>query len=485
MLLEINDIEKSYRERKIVSLKKLTLDFGDKITVVGKNGAGKTTLLRMIAGQIAPDAGRIRSSGRVGVIAQLGRTDPADVDARIAGRLGIDRQCVYSGGEKTKQRIAAALSQPCDILLADEPTTNLDINGIQHVQAMLGGFKGGLLLVSHDRELLASVCNKVLEIDRGACTLYHCGYDEYVDAKAQAVLHDRRRYEQYAAERKRLGRVADEKARSAARVRRAPRRMGNAEARLHKMGDQRAKASLQRSASAARTRLDQLEKVEKPWEQRPIVFDVPRRAVHSPWLVTAADVSKAYGGRMVLDRCAFNIPNGKKTALIGKNGSGKTTLLDMICRGADGISRSRTLRIGYFRQDLGGIDEGASVLQNAMDESIYGQQFVRTVLARLLFHRSDIDKRAGLLSGGERIKLAIAKILLSDYNLLVLDEPTNYLDIESRVALEAVLAAYDGAVLFVSHDRAFLHSVADRIICIEDGCTSTFEGGYDAFESRA
>ena len=483
MLLEINDVKKSYGDRTVIALKRLTLEAGDKIAVVGKNGAGKTTLLKMIAGQTVPDAGRIKLSGCVGVIAQLGHADTADVDARIAGRLGYNRQRVHSGGEMTKQRIAAALSQPYDILLADEPTTNLDIAGIAQVEMLLGRFRGGLMLVSHDRALLSAVCNKVLELGGGACTLYNCGYDAYVQAREEKALHDQRRYIQYAAEKKRLGRVADEKAHCAARVRRTPRRMGNSEARLHKMGGQKAKANLQRSAHAARTRIDQLEKVEKPWEPRSIVFDVPRRTVHSPWLVTASDVTFAYGSRPVLSGCGFSIPNGKKTAIVGPNGCGKTTLLNMIIDGADDIALCHTLKIGYFRQDLGGLDVGISVLNNAMAESIYGQQFVRTVLARMLFRRDDMDKSAGLLSGGERIKLAIAKILLSDYNLLILDEPTNYLDLESRSALEAVLAAYTGAVLFVSHDRAFLRSVADRVIYIEDGRTHTFEGGYDAFEA--
>ena len=485
LLIEMNNIEKAFGPRKIIALKRLTLCADDKIAVVGKNGAGKTTLLRMIAGEIVPDAGRIKVMGCIRMIPQLHTAEQIDVDVRIAGRLGLDPQRVHSGGEQTKQRITAAFSQPCDILLADEPTTNLDIAAIHYLQTLLCEFRGGLMIVSHDRALLGLVCNKVLEIGSNDSTLYHCGYDAYVQEKEKESLHYQRKYEQFDAERKRLGRVADEKALGAARMRKTPRRMGNSEARLHKMGNQKAKAKIQRSAHAARSRINQLDNVQKPWQDRPIVFDVPRRAVHSAWLITASDVSKAYGDHRVLEHCRFGIPNGKKTAIVGPNGAGKTTLIDMILSETDGVAACQGLKIGYFSQDIRNIDDELSVLGNALSESIYDACFVRTILARLLFRRDEIHKDAGLISGGERIKLAIAKILLSDYNLLILDEPTNYLDIESRCALEAVLSAYTGAVLFVSHDRAFLENVADRIICIADKTTQSFEGGYAEFAAAS
>ena len=441
---------------------------------------GKTTLLNMIAGITAPDKGRIAVHGSVAMIAQLDTADDAETDRRVAARLGVGGD-VYSGGEKTKQRVAQAFSSPADILLADEPTTNLDMAGIRCVEDMLLSFRGGLMLVSHDRALLKKVCNKVLDIDRGVCMLYHCGYDDYIVQKEIEATEKHARYDKYITERNRLKKAAVQKAQQSARVRRAPRRMGNSEARLHKMGDQKAKYKLDSASKAAKTRLRQLEKAEKPWEKKDIVFDVQSRNIHSPVLVNVSDVTKSYGSRSVFAHCSFTVPNHTKTALIGANGSGKTTLLNMIAHRADGIETCANLKIGYYRQDAAGLDGNKSVLENAMDGAVYDQCFVRTVLARLRFWRAEVDKPTGVISGGERIKLAIAKIILSGFNLLLMDEPTNYLDIASRYALEEVLCAYPGALLFVSHDREFIARVADRIIYMDNNTTKTFEGGYDAF----
>ncbi len=176
------------------------------------------------------------------------------------------------------------------------------------------------------------------------------------------------------------------------------------------------------------------------------------------------------------------MPNGRRTALVGPNGAGKTTLMEMIVRREDGIHVCTGFKPGYYRQDAAGVDTSKTVLQNAMEESVYGEPFVRTVLARLLFRRDEVHKNTGCLSGGERLKLALACVILSDFNLLILDEPTNFLDIASRQALEDVLRAYPGAVLFASHDRAFIEAVADRIVFIEEGKTRTFEGGWEEYQ---
>ncbi len=474
MLLEIKDLVKYYGTRKIIEITSLTLYHGDKLAVVGSNGSGKTTLLKIITGEIEPDAGHVVVRGSLASISQLEDEAAGEADSRIAGKLGLGCPA-FSGGERVKERIAKAFSRPADILLADEPTTNLDIAGIGFLEELLCSFRGALVIVSHDRALLRRVCNKVLEIDRGQCKLYSCGYDEYLSQKERERASGKARYEEYVAERDRLKKAAAEKARKSSGIKRPPKRMGNSEARLHKMGGQSAKAKLDKSAKAALTRLEQLERVEKPWEQRPIKFDILPGAVFSPVLIRVNDVSKRYGARSVLEHCSFIVPNNKKTALIGSNGAGKTTLLDMIVSGAEGIEKCASLKVGYFRQDTGGLDDSKSVLENALETSAYDWQFTRTILARLHLGRDDIDKKAGVISGGERIKLSMAKTILSDFNLLVLDEPTNYLDIESREALEAVLAAYPGAVLFVSHDREFIRNIADRVVILKYKAAVTYE----------
>ena len=167
-------------------------------------------------------------------------------------------------------------------MLADEPTTNLDMDGIEKLEEMLLAFRGGLLLISHDRMLLTNVCNKVLDLDNGVFTLYSCGFSDYMTQKEREKVEQQAKYEAYAAEHVRLQQVAAEKVRQSASVRKAPRRMGNSEARLHKMGGQKQKEKLDRSAKAAKSRLEQLEKVDKPWRQKPISFDIKAGALHSP-----------------------------------------------------------------------------------------------------------------------------------------------------------------------------------------------------------
>lgn len=474
MLLEIKDLIKYYGERKIIELDAFKLSRCDKVAVVGSNGSGKTTLLNIISGSLSPDSGLITVKGSIGVVSQLDGEPGGEMDSQIAGRLGLDCQA-FSGGEKVKERIARAFGSCADILLADEPTTNLDIKGITYLEELLCRFQGGLIIVSHDRALLKSVCNKVLEIDRGKCRLYSCGYADYLKQKELEMQANEDRYDEYIAERDRLKYVAAEKMRKSASVKKTPKRMGNSEARLHKMGGQGAKEKLDRAAKAAKSRLEQLESVDKPWKRKDIVFDVFPGAIHSPVLIRVNDISKEYSGRAVIEHCSFIVPNNKKTALIGDNGTGKTTLLEMIANGCGGIETCRNLKIGYFKQDMSNLDESKSVLVNAMEDSVYNQQFARTILARLLFKRDELGNSVSVLSGGERIKLSIAKIILSDFNLLMLDEPTNYLDIDSRKALESVLAAYPGAVLFVSHDREFIRSVADRVVLLKEKAAVVYE----------
>lgn len=469
MLLEINNLEKSYGARTVVSLKRLALYRGDKLAVVGKNGAGKTTLLKLIAGEEEPDSGRVQVRGQLCVIAQF--DTPHDKNA-------------HSGGEKTSALIAQAFEQCPELLVADEPTTNLDLPGIERLEAAFLAFDGALLLVSHDRALLSSVCTKVLEVENGICTLYSCGYEDYLAQKRLENAAQAARFDAYTQEASRLKKVAQEKARQSASVKKAPKRMGNSEARLHKMGGQSQKAKLDRAAKAARSRLEQLDRPEKPWQERDIAFDLRATAIHSPVLVDVRGVFKRFGDKAVLDDCAFTVPNKMKTALVGANGAGKTTLLELIAARAAGVEPCAHLRIGYFKQDLSTLAMQKSVLENAMDGAAYDETFVRTVLARLLFRRDAMHQKAATLSGGERLKLALARIILSGFHLLVLDEPTNFLDVESREALEAVLQAYPGAVLFVSHDRAFLRSLADRVVHLSGGRAETFEGGYEAFERK-
>ncbi len=184
---------------------------------------------------------------------------------------------------------------------------------------------------------------------------------------------------------------------------------------------------------------------------------------------------------MIFNSAEFNIFSGTRTALIGDNGCGKTTLIKMILEGEEQIKISKALKIGYFSQDLSILDENKTILNNVMESSAYNEEFGRLILSRLLFKREEVYKKVSVLSGGERVKVSFAKIILKGSNMLILDEPTNYLDLFSIEALEEVLKDYGGTILFVSHDRKFLEKVATDIICIENYGINLFKGNYQKY----
>lgn len=193
-------------------------------------------------------------------------------------------------------------------------------------------------------------------------------------------------------------------------------------------------------------------------------------------------LNKCFGSRIIFKDAAFEVQRGTKTALIGENGSGKTTLLRMIISGEAGITAAKGARIGYFSQSMDILDSEKSILENVSECSAYPKAFARTILARLLFRRDEVNKKVGCLSGGERVRVCFAKIFLQNINLIVLDEPTNYLDIYSMEAVENAIMAYQGTVLFVSHDRRFVRKLADRILAIEAQGIVTYNGSYDDYE---
>ncbi len=485
LLLELTDIKKYYGDRLILKIDGLKLYEGSRIGIVGANGAGKTTLLDMIAGKTMPDEGAAKSYGSMAYITQLGAAEGM-ADRQLLKTFNVaDLMDEHmSGGEKTRLKIAQCLSSPGSIILADEPTCNLDIKGIRLLEEALKSHKGLLLLVSHDRELLDGLCDTIMEIDNAAVRLYSGNYSRYKEQKAAELARKRFEYEQYQSEKKRLEEAIEDKKHQVTVMKKAPSRMGNSEARLHKMGNQKAKANLDRAQKGLESRLRQLKAKEKPEERQRAAIDLQENEeAAGKVLISGQGLRKCFGSRVIFQDAAFEVPRGSKTALLGDNGSGKTTLLRMITDHEAGITVARSARIGYFSQTMDILDTGSSILENVLADSKCSRAFARTVLARLLFRRDQVDKKVGCLSGGERVRVCLAKILLQDINLIVLDEPTNYLDVEAVEAVEKAIRDYHGTVLLVSHDRRFVRQTADRILVIENQRIITYNGCYDDYEA--
>ena len=487
LVIESGNIKKFYGDRLVLDIDKLNIYSEDRIGVVGVNGVGKTTLINILSKRIDPDEGWVKLRGKTEYISQLDEPEVYEISSEMASKFGVHRLWNenMSGGEKTRFKIAKALENESILIFADEPTSNMDIEGIELAEKMLTEYKGGLIIISHDRSFLDKLCNKIIELEGGKIKIYEGNYSDYSRQK----LHDKERaqfeYEEYIKEKKRLeGVIADTK-QKAGSIKRPPNRMGNSEARLHKMGGQKAKANLDRKIRNVEKRIEHLEVKEKPKKISKINIDImPSDDIYSKIIIEGKKVNKSFGNKIIFKDAEFSIYNGSKVALIGPNGCGKTTLIKMIMDRDNSIRLSKGARIGYFSQDMSILNNNLSIIDNVMESSIYPENFARLLLARLLFKGDEVYKKVGVLSGGEQIKVSFAKILLQDINLLILDEPTNYLDINSLEVMEDTLKDYDRTLLFVSHDRSLISKVATQIMTVENYKIKCFNGTYAEFHEK-
>jgi len=239
---------------------------------------------------------------------------------------------------------------------------------------------------------------------------------------------------------------------------------------------------LDKAVKAIESRLAKLEVKTKPKEAPAVNFELnAAESVFSKIVIRGENIHKNFGERVLFRDLNFSIQRGQKVALFGKNGCGKTTLLKMIANGDDGIYVSPNARLGYFDQELQNLDPDKSILANVMADSVRDEGFVRNFLAQLLFRRDDVYKKVAVLSGGERVRVALAKIMVGEANVLLLDEPTNFLDLPAIEALETVLSEYDGTLLFASHDRQFMNKVASHLMVFDYEGIEVFEGSYEQY----
>ena len=485
ILLSADHIVQSFGQRKILEFEKLKVYEGDHIGIVGGNGVGKTTLLNILSGELPPDEGTVTREVPVSYFKQF-RKRADQVDPQTCRKLGLAGKLSrehLSGGEMT--RLGLAAMNPGSLLtFTDEPTANLDADGVELCCQMLEQCPT-LLLVSHDRAVLNRVCTRILEIADGHLHFYTGNFNAYREQREQAFQRQKLEYQQYRTEKARLEKAAWQRSQASQSVRKAPSRMGNSEARLHKREAGEKREKLDNARKAILSRLEQLDRKEKPREAAQVQIDF---SLTDPpanrEIVIGNHVSFSYGKNRIFDDASFSLPKGSKTALIGPNGAGKTTLMELIGSGAPGIRLVPKAKIGYFKQNLDTLDFNKTVLENVMETSVQSENTMRGILARLLIRREDVFKKAGVLSGGERVKLAFAKLFGSPANLLLLDEPTNFLDMPAIEALQKMVEDYEGTVLFVSHDRTFSDGCATRILRIEDRKLIPFDGNLTEWEKK-
>ncbi|MDX1984684.1 MAG: ABC-F family ATP-binding cassette domain-containing protein [Bryobacteraceae bacterium] len=532
-MISYSNINKQYGKQLIFVDASFQLNPGEKVGLVGPNGAGKTTLFRMAVGEESPDEGEvsvprkltigyfrqdveemkgrsvldeaIAGSGRAGQLhheleaLQQAMEDPAraaDMD-RILNRFGevqeeyehlggysLEAQArevlhglgfaddqidgdvgALSGGWKMRVALARVLLGKPDVLLMDEPTNHLDIESIIWLEQFLKSYPGALLMTSHDREFMNRIVSRIAEIDAGEIIAYSGNYDFY--------------------ERERAIRETNQQAAFA----RQQAMLAKEQRFIDRFRTHAAKAAQVQSRIKA---LDKIEKIELPKRRQVVKFEFRAPPRSGDQVAIIEDLHKAYGSRVIYQGFTLTIRRGERWAVMGKNGAGKTTLLKMIAGAAEpdaGIVRlGASLTMGYFaQQSLDVLDADLTIseqLQKDFPQDSIGS--LRTLAGAFQFSGEDVDKRIRALSGGEKSRLAMARMLYNPPNFLVLDEPTNHLDLATKEMLVDALKGFEGTMIFVSHDRMFLKGLGSRVLELggETGTDRTprvYPGSYDEY----
>ncbi len=529
MILACQNICKAFGDNEVLKNASFHIEEREKAAIVGINGAGKSTLLKIIMGEMAADDGQtvINKGATIGYLAQhqemqSGNTifdelltvkqDVLDLEARIRSLelsmkqvggtelqelmdnysrlshefeqkngyawkseitgvlkgLGFTEEDfakhvdTLSGGQKTRVSLGKLLLSKPDIIMLDEPTNHLDMGSITWLETFLMNYQGAVLIVSHDRYFLNRVVTKVIEIDQGEVTTFMGNYSDYAQKKAmlreaqmQAYLNQQREIK-------------------------------HQEEVIAKLKSFNREKSIKRAESREKM-LDKLDVLDKPTEVKADMhIELEPRVVSGNDVLTVLGLSKAFPPQTLFTDLDFEIKRGERVALIGSNGTGKTTILkilnQVIPADAGEVHLGSRVQIGYYDQEHHVLHMEKTVFEELSDAyPTLTNTKIRNVLAAFLFTGDDVFKRIKDLSGGERGRVSLAKLMLSEANFLILDEPTNHLDIVSKEVLEDALNHYTGTVLFVSHDRYFINTVATRILDLENQGLTNYIGNYDYY----
>jgi ATP-binding cassette subfamily F protein 3 len=520
-MLTVSNLSKSFGGNPLFEDASLQINRGDRIGLIGANGAGKSTLFSLILREDAPDTGTValqrdvsigflpqesapsgdetvlelatNTTGAMQEVRRLLRDHPSEDDpvhheayARFAELDGhsltvkakrilnglafrdsdVDQPArTLSGGWIMRAHLARLLVMEPDLLMLDEPTNHLDLESLGWFQNYLSNYSGAIMAISHDREFLNAICEGVLEIRHRKLHRYRGNYDEYL------VLKQAREEQHLAAYKNQQKEIAE----------------------LQRFIDRfRAKASKAAQAQDRMKQLERMERIEAPErDEATVSFRFPQPSRGGQRVITLEGVKQAYGSHVVYSRLNLEVERGQRTVLVGPNGSGKSTLLKilagMLPLEEGTLTPGHNLSIGYFAQQRTEmLDVKRSVLAEAMaGTSMIPEQMVRTTLGSFLFRGDDVFKPVGVLSGGEKSRLALVKLLLAPPNLLLLDEPTTHLDMPSIDALIGALRQYEGTLLFVSHDVHFIKALATTVLHISAGELTPYAGDYGYYLQKS
>ncbi len=528
VLLTLSGVTKAFVMNTVFRDVNLTLKEGQRMGLVGVNGSGKSTLLKVINGDMQPDSGTVSTikGTRIGLLTQqadikselsvvdelsrvlgplmrleeklrdlehqMGSAAPEDIDSlgreytrlterfereggyewrsRIQGTLAglgfskerqLQKASLLSGGEKTRLCLARILLMQPELLMLDEPTNHLDLKATEWLEDTLRKYKGTVIVISHDRYFLNAVCDCMAELTMTHLTQYNGNYDAFMQ---QRTMNIERQLKEYNLQQKEI-------ARQQAIIERF--RMYNREKSI-KLAESREKA------------LDRIERVEKPVSEKKVRFSFEARRRTGDDVMMVDNLSKGFDGRTLFSNFKLHVRAGDHIAIIGPNGIGKTTLLRTLVReispDTGSVMYGANVDVGYYDQHQAGLTGSKTVMDELWDDfPRLEPDEVRSVLALFLFTGEDVFQKVETLSGGERGRVALAKLMLKKDNVLLLDEPTNHLDMDSREVLEEALEGFDGTIITVSHDRYFINRIANRVIEMSADGTAEYLGNYDAY----
>ncbi len=530
-MIRLDSISKQNGHQIVFIEASAALNRGEKVGLVGPNGAGKTTLFRLIIGEEQPDEGQVsvdrgttigyfsQDVGEMGgrsVVAEVmdgagpvaeiaaelaaletAMADPARADAmdEIVTRYG-EVQARYeelggyalegrarevlaglsfsqammdgdvgalSGGWKMRVALARILLMRPDVMLLDEPSNHLDIESLIWLEDFLKGYEGALLMTSHDRAFMNRVVGKIIEIDAGNLTSYSGDYEFYEQQRALSEKQQQAQFERQQAmlakEQKFIERF-------------------------------KARASHAAQVQSRVKKLDKIERVEPPRRRQTIAFDFPPAPRSGEDVATLKAVSKAYGDHVIYDALDFQVRRRERWCVMGVNGAGKSTLLKLIAGAtaadAGTVAIGASVKMGYFAQHAMDLLDGSRTVFETLEDTFpqAGQGSLRALAGCFGFSGDDIEKPCRVLSGGEKARLVMALMLFDPPNFLVLDEPTNHLDMATKEMLIQALGSYEGAMLFVSHDRHFLAELSNRVLELAPEGIHTYGGGYTEYVAR-
>ncbi|WP_210137082.1 ABC-F type ribosomal protection protein Msr(A) [Staphylococcus sp. GDH8C109P] len=470
--IKFNQIKHKLTDFRSLNIENLYAYQFEKIALIGGNGTGKTTLLNMIAQKTKPESGTVETDGEIQYFEQLNmdmENDFNTLDGSLMSELHIPMHTTdsMSGGEKAKYKLANVISNYSPILLLDEPTNHLDKIGKDYLNNILKYYYGTLIIVSHDRALIDQIADTIWDIQEdGTIRVFKGNYTQYQNQYEQEQLEHQRQYEQYISEKQRLSQASKAKRNQAQQMGQASSKQKNKSIAPDRLSASKQKGTVekaaQKQAKHIEKRMEHLEEVEKPQSYHE--FNFPQKKIYdiyNNYPIIAQNLTLIKGSQKLLTQVRFQIPYGKNIALVGANGVGKTTLLEAIYHQIEGIDCSPKVQMAYYRQLAYEDMRDVSLLQYLMDETDSSESFSRAILNNLGLNEA-LERSCNVLSGGERTKLSLAVLFSTKANMLILDEPTNFLDIKTLEALEVFMNKYPGIILFTSHDTRFVEHVADK-----------------------